>query len=35
MKPTISDAAVWALATLIVGTGLIVACVVLTLGWPS
>lgn len=32
---TLSDAAAWALATLVVGTVLIAACVVLTLGWPS
>jgi len=32
---TISDAAAWAIATLVVGTVLIAACVVLTLGWPA
>jgi hypothetical protein len=32
---TPSDAAAWALVTLVVGTTLIAACVVLTLGWPS
>jgi hypothetical protein len=35
MKSTLSDAAAWAIATLIIGTGLIVACVLLTLGAPS
>lgn len=30
-----SDAAAWALFTLVVGTALIVACVLLTLGAPS
>lgn len=30
-----SNAAAWALFTLVVGTGLIVACVLLTLGAPS
>lgn len=32
---TISDAAAWAIATLIVGVLLIAASVVLTLGWPA
>lgn len=32
---SISDAAAWALFTLIAGVILIAACVVLTLGWPS
>lgn len=30
-----SNAAAWALFTLVVGVILIAACVVLTLGWPS
>ena len=30
-----SNAAAWALFTLVVGTILIATCVVLTLGWPS
>ena len=32
---TISDAAVWALVTLVVGVSLIVVCVLLTLGAPA
>lgn len=32
---TISDAAAWSIATLIVGVILIVACVLLTLGAPA
>lgn len=34
-RRTISDAAAWALVTLIVGVTLIVACVLLTLGAPA
>jgi len=34
-RVTLSDAAAWALATLVVGTALLAVCVVLTLGWPS
>lgn len=32
---TISNAAVWALVTLVVGVSLIVVCVLLTLGAPA
>lgn len=34
-RVTLSDAAAWALATLVVGAVLIAACVLLTLGLPS
>jgi len=34
-RRTLSHAAAWALATLVVGTALIAVCVVLTLGWPA
>ena len=32
---TVSDALAWTVFTLVVGVVLIVACVLLTLGWPS